>query len=118
MTQNETLTRTLLLVVAAIILLPILSMAFMMPMMGMWGWGHMADTGMWGVGGGSWVWVMMWVIPLVLIGGLGYLFYRSLSGVVDESTDPALEELRIAYARGDISDEEFERRRQRLGESE
>jgi uncharacterized membrane protein len=33
------------------------------------------------------------------------------------STDPALDELRLAYARGDLSDEEFERRRERLAAS-
>ncbi|WP_276258586.1 SHOCT domain-containing protein [Haloglomus litoreum] len=120
MTQTEPLSSTLLIALGAILLLPVLGMAFMMPMMGMWGggWSHMADTGMWGAGGGSWVWVVMWLVPLVVLGGLGYLLYRGLAGTVDESADPALEELRLAYARGDLSDEEFERRRERLGESE
>lgn len=118
MTQTESLSGTLLIVLGAILLLPLFGMAMMMPMMGMWGWSHMADTGMWGAGGGSWVWLVMWLVPLVVLGGLGYLLYRSLAGTTDESGDPALEELRLAYARGDLSDEEFERRRQRLRESE
>jgi putative membrane protein len=33
-------------------------------------------------------------------------------------TDPALEELRMAYARGDLSEEEFEERRERLRQEE
>ena len=120
MTQNESLSGTLLIALGAILFLPVLGMALMMPMMGMWGggWSHMAETGMWGTGSGAWVWVVMWLVPLVTLGGLGYLVYRGLSGTTDESAAPALEELRRAYARGDLSDEEFERRRQRLGESE
>ena len=118
MTHNEPLPATLLIVLGAILLLPLLGMTVMMPMMGMWGWGHMADTGMWGAGGGSWAWIVMWLVPLVALGGLGYLLYRGLTGTTDESGDPALEALRLAYARGDLSDEEFEQRRQRLDESE
>ncbi|WP_254272351.1 SHOCT domain-containing protein [Haloarcula marina] len=118
MTWNDSLSSTLLIVLGAILLLPVLGMVVMMPMMGMWGWGHMADTGMWGTGGGSLIWMVMWLVPLAVLGGLGYLFYRVLGGTVDESADPALDELRLAYARGDLSDEEFERRRQRLTESE
>ncbi|WP_338042744.1 SHOCT domain-containing protein [Natronococcus amylolyticus] len=42
--------------------------------------------------------------------------------LVDSSSrrsDPALEALRVAYARGELSDEEFEKRRDRLrGEDE
>lgn len=116
MTQHESLSGTLLIVLGAILLFPLLGMT----MMGMWGggWSHMADTGMWGAGGGAWVWVVMWLVPLVVLGGLGYLLYRGLAGTTDESADPAIEELRRAYARGDLSDEEFERRRQRLAESE
>ena len=47
-------------------------------------------------------------IALLVLVGIGYLIYRSASG------DPALDELRLAYARGDLSDEEYEERRDRL----
>lgn len=54
---------------------------------------------------------------LMLFGG-AYLLYSVFvtdggSGVF-ENEDSALEELRVAYARGDISDEEFEHKRARL----
>lgn len=54
---------------------------------------------------------------LVLIGG-GYLLYLALaddSGAgLTGASDPAMTELRVAYARGDLSDEQFESRRKRL----
>lgn len=53
---------------------------------------------------------------LLLLGG-GYLLYRGLDSGTDGGSagpDSALEELRVTYARGDISDEEFEHRRERL----
>ena len=48
---------------------------------------------------------------VVLVGG-GYLLYRAFAGSSDG--DAAMEELRLAYARGDLSDEEYERRSERL----
>ena len=52
--------------------------------------------------------------------GIGYLLYRGLVGGVGSSltSDRALEELRVAYARGDLSDEEFEERRAKLTREE
>ena len=47
----------------------------------------------------------------VLVAG-GYLLYRAFSRSSDG--DPALEELRLAYARGDLSDEEYRERRETL----
>lgn len=116
MTQNETPTNTLLIVVAAIVLLPVLAMALMMPMMGMWGWGHMSDGGMWGVadGGGTWAWLAMWLVTLLVVVGAGSLLFTRLGRGGEDASDPAIEELRVAYARGDLSDEEFEQRRERL----
>ena len=48
--------------------------------------------------------------------GISYLQYRGLVGGIgsDALSDPALEELRVAYARGDLSEEEFEERRAKL----
>lgn len=109
--ENDVL-RVLLVIVAVIVLVPVLMMAFMMPMMGMWGWGHMADSGMWGDAGG--MWLLMWLVVLTVVGGVGYLFYRVIRRSADSVPDPALEELRVAYARGDLSDEEFEERHERL----
>lgn len=114
MATDNDLVRVLLAVVAVIVLVPLLMMLFMMPMMGAWTGGHMADGGMWGVGGGTWLWPLMWLVPFVVVAGLGYLVYRAVRRSTDDSSDPAIEELRSAYARGDITDEEFEKRRERL----
>lgn len=109
--------RIVLVVLAVVILAPILLMVAAVPMMGMWGGGMMGGYGGYGGYGASPLWgVGMLLLWLVLLVGGGYLVYRWLvrDGVV--GTDRALEELRMAYARGDISDEEFEERRARLGE--
>ncbi|WP_277552648.1 SHOCT domain-containing protein [Halobaculum limi] len=119
MTQTDTLVRPLVIVLAALVLLPLLSMTMMMPMMGLWGWGHMGDAGMWGQMGttGSWLWLVLWFVPLALVAVGGYVVYRSLRRTED-ARDAAIEELRRAYARGDLSDEEFDRRRERLQRTE
>jgi putative membrane protein len=46
------------------------------------------------------------VLILVVLGGLKLLGGRT--------SDPAMESLRIAYARGDLSEEEYENRRRKL----
>ncbi|MFC7070057.1 SHOCT domain-containing protein [Halobaculum lipolyticum] len=115
MTQPDTLVRPLVLVLAAILLLPLLGMTMMLPMMGLWGWGHMAGTGTWG---GSWLWLGMWLVPLALLAAGGYAVYTALRRTADDAPDAAIRELRSAYARGDLSDEEFDRRRERLRRSE
>ncbi|MBB6646926.1 SHOCT domain-containing protein [Halobellus ruber] len=112
MSSNEQLLRVLLIIVAVVLLVPFLLMAIMMPAMGMWGWGHMGDVGMWG--GAGWMWLLMWLIVLAVVLGLGYLLYRGIRRTDGRSEDVALEELRVAYARGELSDEEFETRRERL----
>jgi putative membrane protein len=76
-------------------------------------WGHM-----WGTGTGTPTWLflvgaaMRVLFLAVVIGGL-YLAYRVLTRQ-DSPRDPAMQELRESYARGDLTDEEFERRRERL----
>ncbi|ELY46727.1 SHOCT domain-containing protein [Natronorubrum sulfidifaciens] len=112
MSEDDTLLRSLLLIAALIVLVPLLMMVFMLPMMGLWGWGHMGDGGMWNGTGSSWL--VLWLLPLGVIAALGYLLYRAVRPPTGDDTDPALAELRMAYARGDLSDEEFEERRQRL----
>jgi len=104
-----------LVVLAALVLFPLLFGVGMMtggPMMGdHWGeWGHGA--------GAEWMFLLglaMQVLFLVALGVGVYYLVRSLSdGGSRGSTDPALDELRRAYARGDLTDEEYERRRERL----
>lgn len=117
MATDDDLVRTLLIIVGIVFLFPFLMMLFVWPMMGTWGGGHMWDGGMWGGTGTSWGWLVMWLVLLVLLGGGGYLLYRASSSPEDGKTDGALEELRLAYARGELSDEEFETRRERLQQS-
>jgi putative membrane protein len=95
------------LVVAAVILLPLLVLLVMLPTMGLWG-GHMMD------GTATGPWLIGWGLGILILVGLGVLLYRALRGQSAQESDPAIEELRTAYARGDLSDEEFERRRDRL----
>ena len=84
-------------------------------MMGAAGWSHMWGNGAW-TGIGAWLMLLMMIVPLLILAGLGYVVYRSAVNNPEQQTDGALEELRRAYARGDISDEEFERRRKKLRE--
>lgn len=104
-------TTIVLLILGAIILVPLLTMG--MGFGGMMGYGGM--MGQYGGTGGWWPLVGM-VVPLafllVLLGG-GYLVFRRVTES-QTSRNPAMEELRMAYARGNLSDEEFEKRRERL----
>lgn len=105
----------ILLVLAALVVLPAVVMRGGMmgfgPMMGAW------EHGMWG--GGTmpgWmllVGVLMQLLFLAAIVVAGYLLYRAVAGS-DDDADRALEELRVAYARGELSDEEYEQRRDAL----
>ena len=113
MASNDSLTRTLLIVTAAILLLPVLMMALAMPMMGLWGGSHM-----WGGTGTSWMWLAMSVVPLLVVLGIGYFLYSVISRSDEKQMDPAVEELRATYARGELSDEEFEKRIERLRRTE
>lgn len=102
-------------VLGVLLLFPLLMMVFAMPMMGTMGWdGGMMNgfSPLWGVG-----MLLVWLVVLLAI---GYAVYRVLVGRVETESagDPALEELRLAYARGDLTDEEFEERRQTLQETE
>ncbi len=84
-----------------------------------WGGGWMHDTWMHGGTGGTvpwWMWGMgllgqLLVLAVIVAGGV--LLFRALRDGSDGG-DTALGELRRAYARGDIDDEEFDRRRERL----
>ncbi|GAA0662923.1 SHOCT domain-containing protein [Natronoarchaeum mannanilyticum] len=103
------------LALAALVVLPVIVMGGGMmgfgPMMGAW------EHGMWG-GGTMPIWmllvgVVMQLLFLAAIVGAVYLLYRAVAGS-DDDADRALEELRIAYARGELTDEEYEQRRDAL----
>lgn len=77
-------------------------------------WGSMMD----GTGGAWWAVVaVLWrLLVLAAVVGGGYLLYRAVTGATaGTDEDPALEELRAAYARGDLTEAEYDRRRERLG---
>jgi putative membrane protein len=114
MSSDDRVLWILLAVAAIVLLVPFLSMALMMPMMGMWGWGQMGRGSMLGGGGGAWLWLLMWLIVLLVVIGGGYLLYRAVRRPGDRDTDTALEELRLTYARGELTDDEFEKRYERL----
>jgi putative membrane protein len=113
--SNQLDTATIvLLILGAIIVLPLLTMG--MGFGGMMGYGGM--MGGYGTTSGWWPLVGMLgqlVFLLVLLGG-GYLVVRRMTES-QSSRDPAMEELRVAYARGDLTDEEFETRRDTLERS-
>ena len=112
--SDDDVLRIVLIVLAAIVLFPVVMMVFAVPMMGLWGSGMGGRfSPVWGLG--------MMLVPLVVLVGLGYILYRGLAGGGGGSTratDRALEELRLAYARGDLTDEEFEERRAKLSREE
>lgn len=111
---DDRLVLLVLVALGVLLVLPVLLMGG-----GMYG-GPMMGGGMWGMGGldgtmGGWFLVVVsQLLFLAVLVGLGYLVYRALTG--GNGADPALEELRSAYARGELSDEEYERRRERLEE--
>ena len=113
MAPNNELVRILLFLGALLLVVPLLVMIVVWPM-GMWGGGHMWNGGMWDGTGATWGWLLMWIVLLVILLGGGYLLYRAVSRPGANQHDAALEELRLAYARGELSDEEFEVRRDRL----
>lgn len=115
MTTENSALKTALAVVAALAAIPLVVMVLVMPAMGLFGGGH-------AVGGpGGWQ-VLLPLIPLTIVGGLVYLLYTRTTDRNYAGTDTregqsarALDELRAAYARGDLSTEEYETRRETLG---
>lgn len=80
-------------------------------------YGAMTGGGYGGLGGGFLGPLGPLLVLALLVGG-AYVLFQSVGGdgrgPVGHSGDAALEELRNAYARGDISEEEFEGRRATL----
>lgn len=106
---DRTLVRLVLAVIAVLVLAPVFAMGLGMPMMAGMGWhdGTMAGTApWWGLGMG-----LVWLVVLIAV---GYVVYRAVDGDTTARADPALRELRLAHARGDLTDEEFESRRAKL----
>jgi len=110
-TIDRQLVWVVLAIIAALIIVPLFGMMWAGPMMG----------GMWGTGMGCrwhvWMDAHHWrgdATPLRRRHCRGRLPRLSSDTQGDDSSDPAVKELRAAYARGDLSDEEYERRRDRL----
>lgn len=110
MTTNTTIdaATAVVLVLGALVVLPFLTM----------GGGMMGGAGgmMGGSGAGGWGWLggpLQIGLLLVLLGG-GYLLLRQATGS-GTSRNTAEEELRLAYARGRLTEEEFEERRRKFG---
>ena len=115
--RTNNLVLLVIVLVVGLVFVPLLGMAVMMPMMGTMGW-------MWGgsgMAGSGWS-------PLITLGGsliwlgvvalLAYAAYRVAAGRGGDGRDPAIAELRRAYARGELTDEEYETRRTRLSNEE
>lgn len=101
-----------LLVLGGLLLLPFLTMGLGVGGM-MGGYGGMA--GSYGGTGGAWSIVgslVQLAVPVLLLVG-GYMLLKRTRQSTDREGD-AIAELRRTYARGDLSDEEFERRLERL----
>ncbi|WP_254534892.1 SHOCT domain-containing protein [Halomarina litorea] len=113
--SNQLDTTTIVLILGAITVLLLLTMG--MGFGGMMGYGGMMSG--YGTTSGWWPLVGM-LVPLVflliLLGG-GYLVFRRVTE--SQSTwNPAIEELRMAYARGDLTERAFKTRRDKLERSE
>lgn len=95
-TNNRTSTATIIiLVIGALVVLPLLAMG-----------GGMMGFGMFGAG--------MFLWPLLLIAVVGILYYAARNREESASPDPALATLRERYARGELSDEEFDEHKKQL----
>lgn len=108
-------TTIVLLILGAVIALPLLTMGFGLG--GMMGYGGMMEG--YGSVSGWWplVGMLVQLVFLLLLLGGGYLVVRRVTAS-QSSRNPAMAELRMAYARGDLTEEEFETRRTKLERSE
>lgn len=114
-TDDNRLLTIVLITLAVLVLFPLFFMGS--GMMGFHSMGGMWGSSLWVDGTiPGWMIVfaaLMRLLFLALIIGAGYLVFRAITGA-DSDSDRALEELRLAYARGDLDDEEYEQRREAL----
>jgi putative membrane protein len=106
MTRDDSGIRTIATVVAVLFAIPVLMMSVMV-LLGLSGVGGMPGHA------GGWR-ILLPVIPLIIFGSAVYVLYTGIGGRGEQETDRGLDELRAAYARGDLSETEFENRRERL----
>lgn len=106
MTRDDSAVRTILTVGAVLFAIPLLMMGVVMPLLVLTGVAHFPFSF------GGWQ-LLMPVVPLLLFGFLVYALYTGI-GVESGEANGELEELRLAYARGELSETEFENRRARL----
>jgi putative membrane protein len=98
--------------IAAVVLLGPLLMGGLMALVWSGTAGGMGPGAMGGMGGGVVLAALFVLLPLLLVGLVVVWAWRQFG----DGDDPAREELRMALARGDISEEEYERRREMLEE--
>lgn len=117
-TTNRRLLVVALASLAVLVLIPVLGVGLFGPGGTMGGGMTGGPMGGYMYDGGGGIWWMavlgvLWPLAfLALLGAGGALVYR----IATDGGDDAFAELRAAYARGDLSDEEFESRRERLEE--
>lgn len=113
--ESDDTLRIILIVVAAIVLGPMVLGLLMLPMMGTMGAWWFGDT----AGHPFGLWVLVWqLVPLLILVGIGWLAVRWYRNQPGHRGDPALEELRLALARGEIDREEYEERKAMLTDDE
>lgn len=100
--------KIVLLVLGIILVLPILFMGMAFPFMG----GMMGYPT--GTGGNMFFFGLGWLLPLLVLGLVGYAIYRIARD--GSGTDAAIRTVREAYASGEIDEEEYEKRIRKLGE--
>lgn len=106
MTRDDSGIRAIATVIAVLFAIPVLMMSVMV-LLGLSGVGQMPGHA------GSWQ-MLLPVIPLLIFGSAVYVLYTGIGEESERETDQALDELHAAYARGDLSETEFENRRSRL----
>lgn len=106
MAEDESLLKAVIVIAAAILLLPILGMTLAMAMMG-----YRMGGGVYPGYGGMGLIGLVPGLAVVAIGGV-VLYYLLRAG--EDRSDEALEELRRGYARGELDKEEYLEKREVL----
>jgi len=97
----------LLTALAVLLAVPLFMMVVVMPLVALAGVGRASF-------GSAGFRLLMPLVPLAVLGTVGYVVYAAAGDDRGRRTDRERGELRVAYARGELSDAEFERRRDRL----